>query len=47
MRDIQYSDIIHDSRFDQWKKSLNLFTDNQGACSRSRLPDTEKFEFGQ
>ena len=45
MRDIQYSDIIHDSRFDQWKKSLNLFTDNQGARSRSRLPDTEKFEF--
>ena len=47
-KDIQYSDIIYDSRFDQWKKSLNLFTDNQGVIrSRSRLPDTEKFEFDQ
>ena len=35
-------------RFDQWKKSLNLFTDNQGViCSRSRLPDTEKTGFDQ
>ena len=44
LRDIQYKD----SRFDKWKKSLNLFTDNQGVIrSRSRLPDTEKFEFDQ
>ena len=48
MRDIQYSDIIYNSRFDQWKKSLSLFTDNQGVIrSRSRLPDREKFEFDQ
>ena len=45
--DLQYSDVIHDSRFDQWKKSLRLFTDNQGARSRSRLLETEKFEFDQ
>ena len=33
---------------DQWKKSLNLFTDNQGLIrSRSRLPDTEKIDFNQ
>ena len=44
LRDIQYKD----SRFDKWKKSLNLFTDNQGVIrSRSRLPKTEKFEFDQ
>ena len=44
LRDIQYKD----SRFDKWKKSLNLFTDNQGVIrSRSRLPETEKFEFNQ
>ena len=48
LRDIQYKYIIYDSRFDQWKKSLNLFTDNQGVIrSRSRLPETEKFEFDQ
>ena len=48
LRDIQYSNIIYDSRFDQWKKLLNLFTDNQGVIrSRSRLLDTEKFEFYQ
>ena len=48
MRDIQYKDIIYDSPFDKWKKSLNLFTDNQGVIrSRSRLPETEKFEFNQ
>ena len=48
LRNIQYIDIIYDSRFDQWEKSLNLFTDNQGVIhSRSRLPDTEKFEFDQ
>ena len=41
-------DIIYDSRFDQWKKSLNLFADNQGVIrSRSRLPETEKSEFDQ
>ena len=46
LRDIQYRNIIYNSRFDQWKKSLNLFTDNQGVFrSRSRLLDTEKFEF--
>ena len=46
LRDSQYKDIIYDTRFDQWKKSLNLFTDNQGVIrSRSRLPETEKFEF--
>ena len=28
LKDIQYSDIIYNSRFDQWKKSLNLLTDN-------------------
>ena len=40
MNNIQYSD--------QWKNSLNLFTDNQDAIrSRSRLPDTEKFSFDQ
>ena len=48
LRDIQYCGIIYDSRFDRWKKSLNLFTDNQGVIgSRSCLPDTEKFEFDQ
>ena len=48
LRDSQYKDIIYDTRFDQWKKSLNLFTDNQGVIrSRSRLPETEKFEFNQ
>ena len=48
LRDSQYKDIIYDTRFDQWKKSLNLFTDNQGVIrSRSRLPETEKFEFDQ
>ena len=48
LRNIQYSDIVYDSRFDQWKKSLNFFTDNQGVIHlRSRLPDTEKFEFDQ
>ena len=41
-RDIQYKDIIYDSRFDQWKKSLNLFTDNQDVIrSRSSLPETK------
>ena len=45
MKDIQYSDTIYHP-FDQWKKLLNSFTDNQSViCSRSRLPDTEKFEF--
>ena len=48
MRDIQYKDIIYDSPFDQWKKSLNLFTDNQSVLrSRLCLPETEKFEFDQ
>ena len=48
LRDIQYGGIIYDSRFDRWKKSLNLFTDNQGVIgSRSCLTDTEKFEFDQ
>ena len=48
LRDIQYKDIIYDNHFDQWKKSLNLFTDNQGVIrSRSRLQETEKFEFDQ
>ena len=48
LRDIQYSDIIYDSRFYQWEKSLNLFADNQGDIrSRLRLPDTEKFEFDE
>ena len=48
LKDIQYSDIIYDSRFDQWKKQLNLFTDNQGVTrTRLHLPDTEKFEFNQ
>ena len=48
LRDIQYGDIIYDSRFDQWKKPFNLFTGNQGVIrSRPRLPDTEKFEFDQ
>ena len=48
MKNIQYSGIIYDSRFGQWKKSLNLFTDNQGVLrSGSRLPDTEKLEFDQ
>ena len=46
LRDIQYSDIIYDSRFYQWEKSLNLFADNQGVI-RSRLPDIEKFKFDQ
>ena len=47
LKDIQYSDIICDSRFDQWIK-LNLFTDNQDVIrSHSRLPDTEKFYFNQ
>ena len=42
LRDIQYKDIIYDSRFDQWKKSLNLFTDNQDVIhSRSSLPETK------
>ena len=41
LKDIQYSDIIYDSCFDQWKKSLNLFTDNQNVTrTRSHLPDT-------
>ena len=48
LRDIQYSDIIYDSRFYQWEKSLNLFADNQGDIrSRLRLPDTEKIEFDE
>ena len=48
LKDIQDSDIIYDSRFDQWKKLLNLFTDKQGVIhSHSCLPDTEKFEFDQ
>ena len=48
LRDIQYSDIIYDSRFYQWEKSLNLFADNQGDIrSRLRFPDTEKFEFDE
>ena len=53
LKDIQCSDIIYDhfshyGRFDQWKKSLNLSTDNQGVIrSRTRLPGTEKFEFDQ
>ena len=45
---IQYSDIIYDSHFDQWKKSLNLFTHSKGVIrSRSRLPNTEKFDYDQ
>ena len=48
LKDIQYSDIIYDSRFDQWKKSLNFFTNNQGVIrSRSGLPDTKNFDFDQ
>ena len=31
-----------DSRFDQWKKLLNLFTDNQDVIrSHSSLPETK------
>ena len=48
LKDIQYSYIIYDSRSDEWKKSLNLSTDNQSVIrSRSRLLNTEKFEFDQ
>ena len=47
LRNIQYIDIIYDSRFDQWEKSLNLFTDNQGVIrTRSRLPETNKLVAG-
>ena len=45
LKDIQYSDIIYNSPFDQWKKSMNLLTDSRGVIVR--LPDTEKFEFDQ
>ena len=45
LNNIQYSDIIYDSHFDQRKK-IRLFADNQDVIrSRSRLPDTEKFDF--
>ena len=48
LRDIQYSDIIYDSRFEQQKRPMNLFTDNKGVIrSSSHLPDTVKFEFDQ
>ena len=48
LRDIQYSDIIYDSRFEQQKRPMNLFTDSEGVIrSSSHLPDTEKFEFDQ
>ena len=45
LNNTQYSDIIYDSHFDQRKK-IRLFADNQDVIrSRSRLPDTEKFDF--
>ena len=47
LRDIQCKGIIYDSGFDQWEKSLNLFTDNQGVIrTRSRLPETNKLVAG-
>ena len=40
--------IQSNSCFNQLKKLLNLFTDNQGVIrSHSRLPDSEKFELKQ
>ena len=42
LRDIQYSDIIYDSRFDQWKKSLNLFIDNKVLFVHVHVYQTQK-----
>ena len=40
LKDNPYSDIIYESYVHQWKKSFNLFTDNQVVIC-SRLPDIE------